>query len=131
MTPTPVGYRRPGATPPASLRALHDPARSREQRVAIDMLAGVDEPDSRRDLRERYQAIIQRVWKEPDNCPICRANSWNLGDPIDVRIRAATSDAPSPGASSPRQVYGYLPLTCPVCGYTIFFHITTLDRVDP
>jgi hypothetical protein len=81
----------------------------------------------RQNLREKYQAALEMVWRRPDNCPICESTFWNIGDLIDVPLRIHDM---APGFSfdpKPREAYVYVPVTCVYCGYSIFFHSGVLD----
>jgi predicted nucleic-acid-binding Zn-ribbon protein len=79
-------------------------------------------------LRQRYQAAIQLVWRQPDNCPICDSTAWNIGDLVDAPLRTVVPDIMD---LAPKQVYVYVPVSCLYCGYTIFFHSGILDvRTD-
>lgn len=87
-------------------------------------------PDPQKQLREKYQGILEMVWREPDECPICRSSAWNIGDLVDVHVRHTpnTHDqiAAALGGVLP-QAYVYVPVTCLYCGYTLFFHSGVLD----
>src|SRR2546423_670116 len=94
------------------------------------------EQRARAELRERYAASIRRLWRHPDDCPICGSNSWNIGDLIQTPLRdiaqinardAIIAQLASTGSPRLPQVYLYVPVTCLVCGYTLFFHSGVLD----
>jgi hypothetical protein len=83
-------------------------------------------------LREKYQSLLELVWRKPDNCPICDSSAWNVGDLVDVQLRhAQDQDAVINAlAGTGRKVYVYVPVTCVYCGYTLFFHSGVLDTRD-
>src|SRR5438477_623514 len=86
-------------------------------------------PDPTLHIREKYQAAIERVWRRPDNCPICDSSAWNVGELVDVPLRGmsvSTSLAAAASGLMPK-VYVYVPVTCVYCGYTLFFHAGVLD----
>jgi hypothetical protein len=89
--------------------------------------------DARQELRAKYQSSLELVWKEKDECPVCKSQAWNVGDLVDVALRetsqtATTVDTFARGLlNQPPQVYVYVPVTCLYCGYTIFFHSGVLD----
>lgn len=102
------------------------------------------EQRARAELRAKYVATIRRLWKEPDDCPICKKNQWNIGDLVETQLRYLLPDqfptyeslvsralpvGPTAVAQPSRiqQVYLYVPVTCLVCGYTLFFHSGVLD----
>jgi NAD-dependent dihydropyrimidine dehydrogenase PreA subunit len=84
----------------------------------------MDEPQK---LREKYQRVLQQVWRRPDNCPICDSTFWNIGDVVDAPIRHPPPDLALMGG---RKVYVYAPVTCIYCGFTMFFHTGILDVRD-
>jgi predicted nucleic-acid-binding Zn-ribbon protein len=90
------------------------------------------EAQARAALREKYARTIERLWKEPDDCPICGSNVWNLGDLIQARLRDIDVPLTLEEAlvERPPQVYVYVPMSCLQCGYTIFFHTGILDVRD-
>lgn len=86
--------------------------------------------DPQRTVREKYQAILETVWREPDDCPICKSSAWNLGDLVDVHLRHTPQTHDLLGAALGNlvpQVYVYVPVTCVYCGYTLLFHSGVLD----
>jgi predicted nucleic-acid-binding Zn-ribbon protein len=102
------------------------------------------EQRARANLREKYSATIRRLWvHEPDDCPICGSNFWTIGDAIDAPLRrVAPPDARaaiiaqlggtqlSSATYEEPQVYVYVPVSCLICGYTVFFHSGILDVRD-
>jgi RNase P subunit RPR2 len=94
------------------------------------------EQEARAELREKYAATIRRLWKrQPDECPICGSNLWNIGDLVQAPIREVAGArealiAQLGGKPLLPMVYVYVPVTCLVCGYTMFFHSGTLDVRD-
>src|SRR5437762_1410518 len=78
------------------------------------------EEQARAALRENYAATLRRLWKQPDDCPICGSNAWNTGDLIQTPLRDV---APTPRTyadlldPAPAQAYLYMPVTCVICGY--------------
>lgn len=79
-------------------------------------------------LRDKYAETIQRVWRNPDDCPICKSNTWNLGDVIQAELREVAQITLAEALlDRPKQVYTYIPVTCLQCGYTIFFQTGILD----
>jgi predicted nucleic-acid-binding Zn-ribbon protein len=82
-------------------------------------------------IREKYAATLRRLWIEPDNCPICGSNAWNIGDLIQTPLRelVGRSAVIAQLASLP-QAYVYVPVSCVICGYTMFFHSGVLDVRD-
>ncbi len=77
-------------------------------------------------MREKYQAALEMVWREPDNCPICGSTAWNLGDLVDVPVRHVEPPEHLWDVTAKR-AYVYAPVTCLYCGYTMFFHTGVLD----
>lgn len=81
------------------------------------------EDQHRTELRQKYERVLKLVWaKQPDTCPICNTNLWNVGELVDAPLRNVTVSAPQH-----REVYVYVPVTCLQCGYTRFFHSGILD----
>jgi predicted nucleic-acid-binding Zn-ribbon protein len=84
-------------------------------------------------LRQKYAETIRRLWIKPDDCPICGSNAWNTGDLIQTQLRDV---APIPELYTalmdqpPAQAYVYVPVTCVICGYSMFFHTGVLDVRD-
>jgi predicted nucleic-acid-binding Zn-ribbon protein len=77
----------------------------------------------RQELRDKYREAIELVWKEPQDCPVCKSTAWSVGDLVDITVRNVESNVmrwPSP-------VYVYVPVTCLYCGYTLHFHSGVLD----
>jgi predicted nucleic-acid-binding Zn-ribbon protein len=92
------------------------------------------EQEARAALREKYAATIRRLWIQPDDCPVCGSNAWNTGDLIqmplrDVGGRATVIDMLATEVR-PKQAYVYIPVTCVICGYSMFFHTGVLDVRD-
>jgi hypothetical protein len=86
--------------------------------------------DQREQLRKKYLAAVEMVWRKPQNCPICDSTAWNLGDLVDARLRHPPSQSIeeiSAGKAPSTQVYVFVPVTCLYCGYTMFFHSGVLD----
>ncbi len=76
--------------------------------------------------RDKYAAILDRLWKVPNTCPVCGSGEWNVGDLVEVPLRLI---GPVPIIESvPRQAYIYVPVGCLTCGYTMFFHSGILDQ---
>jgi predicted nucleic-acid-binding Zn-ribbon protein len=89
------------------------------------------EQAARAALREKYAATIRRLWIEPDDCPICGSNAWNTGDLIQTQLRLAASwSAIESALMDQPQAYVYIPVTCVICGYSMFFHTGVLDVRD-
>jgi len=87
------------------------------------------EDQARRQLRETYASTIRRLWIKPDDCPICGSNTWGTGDLIQSQLRPPLS--PLAQLLGPtQQVYVYIPVTCNICGYSMFFHTGVLDVRD-
>jgi hypothetical protein len=101
--------------------------------LAQSLVAAALAKDPQQALREKYQRILQTVWRKPDNCPICDSSAWNIGDLIDVHVRHTPQShdqlAAALGGITP-QVYVYVPVTCVYCGYSLFFHSGVLDVRD-
>ena len=81
------------------------------------------ESDERERLRKKYLEIIQRLWTEPDTCPVCGSNTWDIGDLTEMPLRVVAMDLGLQG----KPVYVYVPVACLKCGYTRFFHSGILD----
>jgi predicted nucleic-acid-binding Zn-ribbon protein len=94
-----------------------------------------EQQKARAALRQKYAETIRRLWVEPDDCPICGSNTWNTGDLIQTQLRHV-DDASTPSLAAALmeqplpQVYVYLPVTCVICGYSMFFHTGVLDVRD-
>jgi predicted nucleic-acid-binding Zn-ribbon protein len=81
-------------------------------------------------LRNKYQAVIARLWQKPSACPICGTDNWSVSDLVDVPIRDVAPDL-AWAIANIKQAYVYVPVGCTNCGYTIFFHSGVLDaRAD-
>jgi predicted nucleic-acid-binding Zn-ribbon protein len=82
--------------------------------------------------RDKYAATIHRLWVQPDDCPICGSNAWNTGELIQTQLRDMPTLQPLAAAlmGQSAQVYVYVPVTCVICGYSIFFHSGVLDVRD-
>src|SRR6266567_3125821 len=86
------------------------------------------EDQARRQLRETYASTIRRLWIKPDDCPICGSNTWNMGDLIQTQLRLVASlSAVEAALMDQPQAYVYVPVTCVICGYSMFFHTGVLD----
>lgn len=85
------------------------------------------ETEAQRHIREKYEAVINRLWKKSDDCPICGSNVWNVADLIEAPVRNITVGAQLVYG---KKCYVYVPLTCIQCGYTILFHTGVLDVRD-
>jgi predicted nucleic-acid-binding Zn-ribbon protein len=94
-------------------------------------MSTTSESQARQQLRERYAATLRRLWIEPDDCPICGSNAWNTGDLIQTQLRlVASMTALEAALMDQPQAYVYLPVTCVICGYSMFFHTGVLDVRD-
>jgi predicted nucleic-acid-binding Zn-ribbon protein len=99
----------------------------------MDERQQTEEDRARAALREKYAATLRRLWVEPDDCPICGSNVWNTGELIQAPLRNVASVSPLAAAlmSQPAaQAYVYIPVTCVICGYSMFFHTGVLDVRD-
>lgn len=103
------------------------PQSGREAILAALAQPETDEDRARRQLRQRYAATIRRLWVEPDDCPICGSNTWGTGDLIQSQLRPPLSPLAQLLSGPPPQVYVYVPVTCNICGYSMFFHSGVLD----
>lgn len=91
------------------------------------------EQEARAAARKKYAATLQRLWIKPDDCPICGSNAWNTGELIQTPLRNVASVSPLAAAlmsQGPAEAYVYLPVTCVICGYSMFFHTGVLDVRD-
>lgn len=114
-----------------------DPDALREDQVARGAArAAGAEAAERAALRDKYAATIRRLWRRQDECLVCGSNLWNIGDLVQTPIRdiggAREAILAQLGAKEPSipLVYVYVPVTCLVCGFTMFFHTGTLDVRD-
>jgi hypothetical protein len=92
-----------------------------------------EQQQARAALRQKYAETIRRLWIEPDDCPICGSNSWNTGDLVQTQLREVPLLQPLAAAITEQltaQVYVYVPVTCVICGYSMFFHSGVLDVRD-
>jgi predicted nucleic-acid-binding Zn-ribbon protein len=68
------------------------------------------------------QKIIEWInskWQGEKTCPICKNNKWNISETL-VEVREFHGGSIVIGGVS--QVIPLIPITCVVCGYTIFFN---------
>jgi predicted nucleic-acid-binding Zn-ribbon protein len=95
--------------------------------VAQNLMAGQspDEHRARQEAREKYAEILQRLWKQPETCPICGETDWSLLDLVEIPIRDLV---PTLRIELQRKGYVFVPVGCVRCGYTMFFHAGVLDQ---
>jgi predicted nucleic-acid-binding Zn-ribbon protein len=92
-----------------------------------------EQQKARAALRQKYAETIQRLWVEPDDCPICGSNAWNTGDLVQAQVLDVPLLQPLAAPVTEQltaQAYIYVPVTCVICGYSMFFHSGVLDVRD-
>jgi predicted nucleic-acid-binding Zn-ribbon protein len=89
-------------------------------------LRGQGSADSSEQKRQITRAIewLGLHWKAPQTCPICGSNSWNIGNVYELRPfnRGVLS------LSAP--IFPVFPVTCTVCGYTMFFNAIIAEILE-
>lgn len=68
---------------------------------------------------------LNEKWQGPKICPICKSNSWNIGDrPVELR------EFHGEGISFGGPIYPLLSVTCKVCGNTILFNAIVSELIS-
>jgi hypothetical protein len=86
-----------------------------------------DDLDEEHRQRERAAAWVRDNWKLPATCAICGSNNWQISDVYEMR--RFREGAIVIGGSQP--VLPVFPVTCNVCGNTIFINAVVSGVVAP
>jgi hypothetical protein len=94
------------------------PSPSTEER-AEEAYPGSIFADRERRLENLFLEAIRKKWESPVMCPICRTGGWEALVSVDLQTRY-----------QPGRVHIEVPVRCLNCGYTMLFHVRTLDLLD-
>lgn len=75
--------------------------------------------DARYTARETSRRAIESKWYgEGPDCPVCKNDTWQIGDLADLPVRNPGSDIGTVAAAE--HVYPVIPSMCTYCGYMLF-----------
>jgi hypothetical protein len=76
--------------------------------------------------RERAMEWLNKHWNTPKSCPICKNNSWTIGDSLGVVLPLDDNKIATDGPT-----YPVFLVACTICAYTLFFNAVIADLYPP
>ena len=89
----------------------------------IDFQAELDEQGRQ---RERAAKWASERWKRPADCIVCGSNNWTIGDVLELRPFRGGNFVIGRGP-----IFPVFPVTCNVCGNTVFINAVAAGVVLP